>query len=1019
MGQLFSDLSYNNKYAMPVGRPIDDLQALYKKKEEDYLTATDNFYNMKTALKNIPAHERDAGIVANATKVYEDAFTKAEEAGNFEDMIPDTKKLANALANDYGLNVVQKNALKKQQGFESLKERLDAGEITRQQYQEAVTKSERDYTGVYKDEKTGEYVGDYNVTQVQNYVNASQEIVDLLKGVQANTVDLFDPETGAKLYYDKGTGKYGYLTHGTMEYVDETRLVQIAKAHITSSPEIQSQFAEDLMFEKDNLLWDEDTRTRRELTSMDVRNAILRGGNTEQFLKQLGITNINDTAKLEEIAKNRGLDLSDLYDIIRNDQKSNRAMIAGVGKEAYVKYERKYLKDWKAELDYENNFITGGGVDFGIMRTVHSPTTLTTEDTERVSQNYKETTNLLQTQQNKLRELEEKAKTGEVDPDAIDRAKKDIAISQAKISSMEKRINEVVTQTPKITQAVKDLVANSFDTNEYFKEMGIYNYENRYIDNLGIEGLSINEGSVERLLYTMLGNEITDEELQEYIQLDKNNIMANAIAEFSSYANTHTSELPNIIEAVKKGGEQVLEELLPNARTLVSKVKQKYNDTLRTSTNNFRNKLNNIVKQYKETTEDEGFAYTTDYKVFSLPDLSPKEARANPVHQLHNYTQNIVDISPSKFYMNLHSPETGQPIADAVEDAAKDYGDISNADGDIKWDKATMIPGISTMRDINTGKYAPVMYMTVPVQTGKKASETQLIEVVVSNPEESYVAKSRETLLAYRNSVLKRKQAQGDLKPTDKLLLGELNKSLYNLSGYGDDLDNLDLNAMDNGEVVRGFDFWNDHTTNIKAYKYGSPDNKAFYLTSDLTDDSGAVIKDDNGKPLQGFHAVDSKGNTSIVSEEELRGSKWTALGSNTPEGLKGLLSNVVGDFLGGAQGYRVPLDETVNVASLFGSNIKQGVVPLVTKKAAESLQKVTQQIPNLYVTDGIRKNTVGYGASNSEHKYANAIDFRINEASNQLVNLSQEELTTLGIKSAKIHDKGTANAHVHVEFLK
>src|SRR5690606_26117116 len=108
MEEIFGNLSYIEKQALPIGRPVDDLNALYKKKDEDYTIAKENYYTAETALNSIPYRDKDKAIVDRAKGVYAEAHGAAEASGNYEYMIPDSRKLAHDLVDKYGVMEVQK-----------------------------------------------------------------------------------------------------------------------------------------------------------------------------------------------------------------------------------------------------------------------------------------------------------------------------------------------------------------------------------------------------------------------------------------------------------------------------------------------------------------------------------------------------------------------------------------------------------------------------------------------------------------------------------------------------------------------------------------------------------------------------------------------------------------------------------------------------------------------------------------------------------------------------------------------
>ena len=106
---------------------------------------------------------------------------------------------------------------------------------------------------------------------------------------------------------------------------------------------------------------------------------------------------------------------------------------------------------------------------------------------------------------------------------------------------------------------------------------------------------------------------------------------------------------------------------------------------------------------------------------------------------------------------------------------------------------------------------------------------------------------------------------------------------------------------------------------------------------------------------------------------------------------------------------------ELQSIISIFRDNIKSDVSPYVHKNIIGNVKSLKLAYPNLYVTDSYR-GTRGVGAEGSEHREGMALDFRINPDSIAITKATQSDLDRLGIKSAAVHEKGTAR-HVHVVF--
>ena len=191
-----------------------------------------------------------------------------------------------------------------------------------------------------------------------------------------------------------------------------------------------------------------------------------------------------------------------------------------------------------------------------------------------------------------------------------------------------------------------------------------------------------------------------------------------------------------------------------------------------------------------------------------------------------------------------------------------------------------------------------------------------------------------------------------------------------------------------------------------------------------MRDSEGSIIKNTDGTPVEGYQAIDNKtGKISLVGEDALKSDKYTAIGANSPKELKTLFSNLTLTNKA-KQTYKVDTNKLVNLNTLIGSaNIKEGVNPLLNPKAANAVKSLIDVLPSLTVTDSLRHTNSKTGDENSEHKYANAVDFRIrdpktnapNKDAETLLNYSQGDLESLGIKSVELHN----NTHLHVTFLK
>jgi hypothetical protein len=1004
MAQILGELSYNNKTLKPIGRPIDDLKALYKDKQVDYMTAADNYTNTQMVLNKIPTtgNAKDEEILSNAKTVYNDAFALANEDGDFENKIMDSKKLANDLANKHGLLKVQENATTKQAALASLKDRLDKGKITRQQYQNAARDSDRQYKGIEKDEVTGEYVGNYNPTQVQDYVNASAEVAKALEGFKANKLILKDSEGNSIIRDNQGTG---YMSEGTLKSVSEAELIKAAKSYIQSSPAIQSQFQEDTYFELQNLLYDNEGN-KRELTPNDIKN-LVNNSNSIELMEKLGIKGVDDLNNLDTILK--GKDLERVYNAIKEDQLVNDAMALGVAKESFEEYEKSYLKDWQLEESIKaankKKSTSDAFSSTGALHSFYTQDNITTADIERTADIYNTSNEEIKILESNIADMNKKgAFTADI---TRERAKLDTA----------KRTNNIISQRMEsIIKATPDIVKNiRGDWNP--TTLKAYN--------------SISDAGLNKLLFKSMNTPVNTEDVKNYVKLDRGHHyavssqtsltkddVASLIQQFPEYVSSVNKNtvfqgekefqqidykgLNNFIfNTLETEGQKGLDRLNLTQDTK-HKIGGKYHKDFEKAKQRFANNINEGATKLKEKAEQAPINYTKEFKAFSIPDLPPAELRAHPIHQLNymlgNLTgQNGQPALDSNYANQLTSALNNLDIKTHLEQAYE----VSDKDGEILWSKGKLSSSIDAMPDVNTGVYSPVVVMQVPIVRDKKET---IIQVPVNYNEPTYATRYKEALNAYQSNLLTKKQTSG-LSDSENQILSRINVNLYNTSPNARDFDLLNLYNAKDKEVIP-FTFWDNHNAEVQVFEQDSPTNMSYYLTE---------VENNVRK----YYALDTQGKERLVTENELKNNKsLTPIGGNTPQDLKTLFSNIVfNSKLGNnkQQKFRVSLQDTVDITSIFGSDIKQGgnVIPRIDKAYEPKVLAMKVLFPGLIITDALRETNSETGAQNSYHKYGKALDFRINNDSRKLIALNPTEKKRLGIKSVSVHN----NDHVHLEL--
>lgn len=331
MGQIFSDLSYNNKTLKPIGQPLEEMRALVKEKNDNYNYVIDTQNKTKTALNNIPSTGKDKHYVEKAIKDFDEKFTNLGE--NLEDKVIDTKKLVNDVANNYGLTEVQRVAKEQAEYEAGLKKRFESDDISENAYHRAIAYSRDNYKGVSRDKKTGLFSGSYNGREVSNYIDISKEISDILKGFKANTTPL--QWEGQSIVPDpKGSG---YMLSGSQKSVSARDLTNAARAYVNSNAKIQAQLNEDIFYE---------INSKGEIKTEDLKSLILQDRDNA-----LGIKSKKDLNNLDKILEEKGIDNKSAYSILRKDQMIREASYAGIERESFVDTDLKYTKPLEINTD--------------------------------------------------------------------------------------------------------------------------------------------------------------------------------------------------------------------------------------------------------------------------------------------------------------------------------------------------------------------------------------------------------------------------------------------------------------------------------------------------------------------------------------------------------------------------------------------------------------------------------------------------------------------------------------------
>jgi len=851
---MFGDLTYNNKVIAPIGDPTEELAALYKKKDEDYNYVVDTTNALENALANFKSRDIDRPIVEQAKDKLRQTVKGFTEQGDLENRILDTKRLAQDITNNYGLNAVKESYEKQQQYVNELKERVgkDAkdGGISMKDYNRALQDMMMNQKAVSKDE-FGSYMPESYGRRVLNNYNFSDRIAERLKGFKANETPLY--KNGQLIVRDPGGS--GYMVSGTQESVSEEELIHYASASLMNDPDFIDRIDEELYYETRDKLRSPDGENRE----LDINDVTRRFNPTtvSRFVKEK--YNEDDLQSLVD-QYGEGAVSNRLYRDLLTYEMTNKAIEFGVGKESYVKYKNQYHKDWKLQDAMKQAREKADAFNSGLTTTYYTKDNLSTDDitkSAKVFSDAKKRVETLKAEQNKVRANGDIQSVKNIQNE-IDKATREINILQSKSKSKIFNQDEIRNQISSTVKNLNNVISHVSAGNQAPK----------------IQGLDINEGVLEDLVMASYAGEITNEDTSKYVNIDRDKFMLEMAAARINHPGGYDirgQQLGTFGVADKAAAMKAIQEqdsdalynsLTPEAQR---ELNQRYDVQVNRSAGDLRRAAQTIAANIKDKAEKGEYTYNSNYRGYIAPDMSAEERRNHPMAQLEHLTSSWIDKNKS-YYDMLYNPSNKLDVKTMIEE---EHG-VSDEDGEILWGEATLQPLIDRIPDEN-GNYHNSMMLQVDIKTGDKT--TKSISVPVTTEEPTYNAKANEALFVFRNNLA----AKGDkITYNEQLQLSDANMNLFNMTEEGRMIDLMNLNDMENGEVKR-IDLPNGNSGLIKAFDKSSPTGMTFYLMHD------------NGN----YWAEDSQGNKVAVTEEELASREYTALGANNLHDLKMKIANI------------------------------------------------------------------------------------------------------------------------------
>jgi hypothetical protein len=439
---IFGDLSYNKENRAFIGRPVKEIEALYKKKQEDFNYVADSKINLENAFSDLKYNDKNAGLVVEAKNHLDGAFKQWDEVGDYENKVMETKKLANNLANDFGLKAVSEDYKAEAERSAALTAAVSEGKISSDRANQYKTEDSTNYQGVQKDPETGIYKGGFRSAPIIKQTNWSTEVTKVLNGWKADTYLLTDEQGRSIKSRANGTG---YIELGSsIEEVKADDLAQAAKSYLLNEPQFQSEFAEDLRFEIGN----------NPVAIEDVIE-IAKGGVSSDISKLFAS---KDTEALTKTLEEQDMTPLDLYSLIRKDQKINKAIKLGVDKESYQKFDAKFVKN--TLLESEKNTVKTKDLTSLDLGTVVTTSTTTNKHSVNIEKNAQ----IYTTAKAKVIKLEEEL-AKDLDPQSRKNAETELTTQQHLVAASYENYSRVLDSD-------FDKVAEAIDTDFYGSNIG-------------------------------------------------------------------------------------------------------------------------------------------------------------------------------------------------------------------------------------------------------------------------------------------------------------------------------------------------------------------------------------------------------------------------------------------------------------------------------------------------------------------------------------------------------------------
>ena len=302
----FGNLSYSQKIQTYVGLPIERMKETGDVLQGKYTAAKENKSKLDIAIAQIDLDEKDEHIRGAAKEQLNLLMNPFKEKGNWEDAAFTVQQGATDVATNGGLLAATKSKQQELKDDAALQARVDNDKLLDTDKEFAQEEAKKNYTGVYKDEKTGAWKGGYKIVEPPDYINVGDYTDNFLKGFEADQwMGRYQKNAEGKWYVGEETG--AKTVDGAKIYMPTTKeatfeeVYEAARSQVLQNEEIQERL--DFELKKGNITY-ADKIAADAGAKKAMRHELTKQGYTKTQLDKMSDQELTDIHTRETLIHN-------------------------------------------------------------------------------------------------------------------------------------------------------------------------------------------------------------------------------------------------------------------------------------------------------------------------------------------------------------------------------------------------------------------------------------------------------------------------------------------------------------------------------------------------------------------------------------------------------------------------------------------------------------------------------------------------------------------------------------------